>query len=187
MKKLLTLGLLLFLVFFGCNRESDITSPIGNNSIQEPHWLVSLPSNGLGVETVTSASKYCDGSKDNQIYIDAHIPGGQYGEVHVQSTLVIKKNSFSGFLTISTSIDDENLTTTFGPSYVFNQPLEYTLQLTGVDLTGINPNTVDFVYQAANGSIYPCEHDQIEFDFNNGRIKVQKAKIPHFSRYGFVN
>jgi hypothetical protein len=193
MKKLLTALAMLLVFFVGCSDQSSITEPTGSatnaqtSQYKEPNWLVSLPSSSLGVETVTSASKLCDGSKDNQIYIDKHIPGGPYGEVHVQSTLVIKKNSFSGFLTISTSIDDQNLTTTFGPSYVFNQPLEYTLQLEGVDLRGVDPKTVDFVYQSADGSIHTCQHDQIEFDFNNGRIKVQKALIPHFSRYGFVN
>jgi hypothetical protein len=90
-------------------------------------------------------------------------------------------------MTISTNIDDVNLLTTFGPSYVFNKPLEYTLLLQGLDLTGVNLANVKFVYQAADGSIHECESDGVDVDLNKGKVKVNKAKIPHFSRYGFAH
>jgi hypothetical protein len=79
-----------------------------------------------------------------------------------------------------------NLLTTFGPHYTFNEPLEYTLELKGVDLTGIDPDSIDFVYQGEDGTVYQCEYKSIEVKLNEGKVKVEKAKLPHFSRYGFV-
>ena len=181
MKNLLTLGLFLLLVFFGCKQESDITSPVGDNTIQKPNWLITLPSNGLGIETVHSASELIDGSKGGDVQLR-----GEFGEIKIDSRLHIFSGSFTGFLTISTHIDDVNCLTTFGPSYEFNTPLEYTLMFQGLDLTGVNPDDVKFVYQAADGSIHECESDGVDVDLNKGKLKVNKAKIPHFSRYGFV-
>ena len=182
MNKLLTLSLLLFLVFFGCNQESDITSPVGNSTIQEPNWLVSLPSNGLGTETIHTASELIDGVKGGDVQLR-----GTFNGIKIDSRLIIHAGSFTGSMVISTNIDDVNFLTTFGPSYVFNQPLEYTLMLQGLDLTGVNPDNVKFVYQAADGSIHECESDGVDVDLNKGKLKVNKAQIPHFSRYGFVN
>jgi hypothetical protein len=187
MRKLIALGLFSLLVFFGCNQESDITSPTGNNTTQEPNWLVSLTPNGLGTETIHSASALINGAQGGSVNFKGDFPGGPFGKVHVDSKLVIHSGSFTGSMVISTYIDDVNFLTTFGPSYIFNQPLEYTLLLQGLDLTGVNPDSVKFVYQASDGSIHECESDGVDVDLNKGKLKVNKAKIPHFSRYGFVN
>ena len=187
MKKLLTFLLLSALAFFGCNQESDITSPEGNTTIKEANWLVSLSSNGLGIETIHTSSKLIDGDKGGNVNFKGDFPGGPFDKIHVDSKLVIHSGSFTGSMEISTNIDDVNLLTTFGPSYVFNQPLEYTLLLQGLDLNGVNPENVKFVYQAADGSIHECESDGVDVDLNKGKVKVNKAIIPHFSRYGFVN
>ena len=114
-------------------------------------------------------------------------PGGPFGKIHVDSKLVILSGSFTGSMTISTNIDDVNFLTTFGPSYVFNKPLEYTLLLQGLNLNGVNPANVKFVWVATDGSIHECASDGVDVDLAKGKLKVNKAKIPHFSRYGFVN
>jgi hypothetical protein len=186
MKNLLTLGLFSLLVFFGCNQEADLISPEGDNTIQEPNWLVSL-SNDLGIETIHTASELIDGDKGGNVNFKGDFPGGPFDKIHVDSKLVIHSGSFTGSMVISTNIDDVNLLTTFGPSYVFNQPLEYTLLIQGIDLTGVNPEDVKFVYQASDGSIHECISDGVDVDLNKGKVKVNKAEIPHFSRYGFVN
>jgi hypothetical protein len=182
MKKVFTALIFSALVFFGCNQEPDITSPVGDNTIQEPNWLITLPPNGLGIETVYSASELIDGSKGGDVQLR-----GTFDGIKIDSRLHIHSDSFSGFLTISTHIDNVHCLTTFSPSFVFNTPLEYTLMFQELDLTGVNPDDVKFVYQAADGSIHECESDGVDVDLNKGKLKVNKAKIPHFSRYGFVN
>ena len=69
---------------------------------------------------------------------------------------------------------------------VFNKNLEYTLTYKGIDLTGVDPETVKFCYIASDGSIVEAENSGIEVHIEDGKIKVKKALIPHFSRYGWV-
>ncbi len=58
MKNLLTFSLLSFLFFFGCNHDSDVTSPT-NNQVK----LIPLPasSSGLNVETIYIESMEING------------------------------------------------------------------------------------------------------------------------------
>lgn len=187
MKTILITFVLMLLVAVGCTDQTSITSPEQSVQTQEPNWLVDLPSKGLGIETIYTASVLIKGSAGGSVNFKGDFPGGPFGKIHVDSKLVILSNSFTGSMVISSSIDDVNLLTTFGPSYVFDKPLEYTLLLQGLDLTGVNPASVKFVYQAADGSIHECESDGVDVDLSKGKLKVNKAKIPHFSRYGFVN
>ena len=187
MKKLLVFGLFSFLILFGCSEESDLTSPVGMNTIQEPNWLVSLPSTGLGIETIHTASALIEGIRGGNVNFKGDFVGGPFGKIHVDSKLVIPAGAFSGSMVISSNIDDVNCLTTFGPSFIFNQPLDYTLLLQGLDLTGVNPDSVKFVYQAADGTIHECQSDGVDVDLAKGKLKVNKAKIHHFSRYGFIN
>ena len=187
MKKLISTFAMLLLFAVGCTDQTNITSPEQSVQTQEPNWIVSLPSSSLGIETSHTASALIDGANGGSVTLKKDVPGGPFGKIQVDSRLVILSGSFSGSMTISTNIDDVNFLTTFGPSYVFNKPLEYTLLLQGLNLNGVNPANVKFVYQAADGSIHECVSDGVDVDLAKGKLKVNKAKIPHFSRYGFVN
>lgn len=173
------------LISFSCSDKSTVTSPVQSVQDQEPNWLVSIPSNSSTLKKLYSASELIDGSKGGHVDLNEEISGGPFGKINVVSKLEIKPGSFMGIFTISTDIDDEHLLTTFSPSYIFDIPLEYTLSIEGIDLTGIDPKHIDFVYQAEDGSIYPCEYKKIEIDVKHGKIKVEKAKLGHFSRYGW--
>ncbi len=70
---------------------------------------------------------------------------------------------------------------------VFNTPVQYTLTVSGLDLTGVNPDSLDFVYVAQNGSITGVEYDAITANVATGTLAVVNAQLEHFSRYGFVN
>ena len=186
MKKLITTITMLLLFATGCSDQIGITSPEQSVQTQEVNWLVSLPYKGLTVNSIHSASGLIDGSKGGDVDFKIEIPGGPFGKIKIDSKLDIEPNSFTGILTIFTEIDDVNLLTTFGPHYTFDKPLKYTLKLEGIDLTGVNPDSVDFVYQSEDGSIHQCEYSKLEVDLNQGKVKVENAKLPHFSRYGFV-
>lgn len=186
MKTFIATMTMLLLVAVGCNEQDNITSPEETIEQQEPNWLVSLPDKGFRLHKKHHASELIEGNKGGEVKLKDEIDGGPFGKIKVDSKLKANKNSFTGTLTISTEIDDSNLLTTFAPHYTFNEPLEYTLELEGVDLTGIDPDSVDFVYQAEDGSIHQCEYKSIKVELNKGKVKVDKAKLPHFSRYGFI-
>lgn len=187
MKKYLSTFAIVIFLIFGCTEQTTITSHEQSDQTNEPNWIVKLNSSGLGIETIHTASALIVGSKGGDVQLRKDIPGGPFGKIQIDSRLHIHAGSFSGSMTISTKIDDVNFITTFGPSYVFNRPLEYTLLLQGLDLTGVNPATVKFVYQAADGSIHQCQYSSIDVDLSRGKLKVNSAQIPHFSRYGFIN
>ncbi len=187
MKSIILSIIVLLLISIGCSEQASLNSPELTVQKQEPNWLVSLPDNGFKLSKKYSASELIDGSKGGEVKLKDEIDGGPFGKIKVDSKLKANKNSFTGTLTISTEIDDINLLTTFGPAYVFDQPLEYDLKLEGIDLKGIiSSNDLDFVYQSSNGTIHQCEYDKIDVDLNKGKIEVKKAKLPHFSRYGFI-
>ena len=69
----------------------------------------------------------------------------------------------------------------------FNRIVKYTITISGIDLSGVNPNTLDFVYVAQDGSIHQIVYDSIYMNAASGILKVTNAQLNHFSRYGFVN
>ena len=73
----------------------------------------------------------------------------------------------------------------FSPSSVFNIPLVLNLKITGVDLTGINPNDINFYYFAQDGSVFSVQNDGITIVPQTGTLEITNAKLPHFSRYGW--
>ena len=188
MKKLLTLSLLSFLLFFGCNQDSEVTSPV-NNSPNSQLKLISLPapSGGLGVETLVTRYKEIDGHDGGEFEADFRYQGGPYGYIDVDSDLDFDDHSFEGTKVISQTLDTDFALITFGPSMQFNKSVEYDLRIEGLDLSNVNPETLDFVYIDANGNMYSVDYDYVTMDASSGMLKVKNAELNHFSRYGFVN
>ena len=188
MKKLLTFSLLSFLLFFGCNQESEITSPV-DNSPNSQLKLISLPtpSGGLNIENDYTAYKSIDGSVGGSFWASYSYKGGPNNMVYMTSGLNFPANSFTGTKNISQTFSSTGASMVFGPPMQFNTTVYYSLKIGGLDLTGVNPETLDFVYIDANGNMHPCEYDYVMMDENSGTLMVRKAKLNHFSRYGFVN
>jgi len=187
MKKLLTLSLLSFLLFFGCNQESEITSPV-DNSPNSQLKLISLPipSNGLAVESGHTVYKYINGQKGGNFYAEYGYQS-YTGMIYQSSYLVFEPGAFYGYKNISKTFNTTGASMIFGPSMQFQGEVKYTYKVTGLDLSGVDPNTLDFVYIDANGNMIPVEYDHIAMAQSSGTLAVYGAKLPHFSRYGFVN
>ena len=47
-------------------------------------------------------------------------------------------------------------------------------------------DSVLFVYENPNGSMEPVLSKEVSMNYNFGRLRVNNAKISHFSRYGFI-
>ena len=186
MKKLLTFLLLSALAFFGCNQESEITSPVNTGTNTQLKLItLPLPSSGLTIDAQTF-TKYINGYYGGVFSAEYHYQSYS-GTVSQYSTLDFSNGAFSGTKEISQTFNTGGAAMEFGPSMQFQADVEYSYKITGVDLTGVNPNTLDFVYIDSNGNMYPVEYESVSMDENTGMLKVVAAKIPHFSRYGFVN
>lgn len=185
MKQLISFLFLALLLILGCEQVTEVNTPQAQILNKQ---LVSLPTpTGLMVEDIHTEYKDIDGATGGWFVEDFTYEGGPTGNVYFHSVLHFYANSFSGTQTISQSFDTETAALNFGPSMQFNVPVDYTLTITGLDLTGVNPNTLDFVYIDANGNMYAVQKDYVYMDANIGLLKVKNAKLNHFSRYGFVN
>jgi len=189
MKHFISFLFVTLLLILGCEQVTEVNSPV--KAPQERilnKQLINLPTPiGLGVEDLHTEYKDITGSTGGWFSEEFTFEGGPNGNVYFQSTLHFYANSFSGTQTISQTFNTETAAITFGPSMQFNVPVDYTLTITGLDLTGVNPNTLDFVYIDANGNMYAVQKEYVTLDLSTGMLKVKNAKLNHFSRYGFVN
>ena len=188
MKNLLILSLFSIILFLGCNQETEITSPADNLDNQQ-YKLIPLPANssGLNIETLYTQSKDINGKYGGDFNADFSYQGGPFGLVTVESDLDFSPYSFQGTVNISQTLDSDYAVVSFAPSMQFYVPVEYDLKITGLDLSNVNPATLEFVYIANDGTIYNCEYDSMTMDVSTGTIIVDDAELEHFSRYGFVN
>jgi hypothetical protein len=185
MKHLISFLFVTLLLTLGCEQVTDVNSPPEQIFNKQ---LINLPTpTGLGVEDLHTEYKDINGSSGGWFSEAFTYQGGINGTVSINSTLHFYANSFTGTKTISQTFDTETAAITFGPSMQFNVPVYYTLTITGVDLTGVNPNTLDFVYIDANGNMFAVQKDYVTMDLGTGLLKVKNARLDHFSRYGFVN
>ncbi len=186
MKKYISIIAVLSLFVIGCSNESVISpnSVSGENSYK----VIRLPlSTGMQVNKIYSDSKVIDGSVGGTLSLAGSYAGGPFGTVTVNSTLVFPAGSYSGTKTLSMTADDQYCASTFLPGMSFAKAGIYNITYTGVDLTGINPSSVKFVYLKQDGTLEYPVHEGITVESNIGKISVKNAKLNHFSRYGFVN
>jgi hypothetical protein len=186
MKKLLTIKLLLLALLFGCNPDANITSPEGTATTHQLKLIQMPVPQGLSVETVYTESKYINGYNGGT-FAEQFTYQSSTGTVTVNSQLVFPSYAFSGGKTITQTFNTETASLEFGPAMVFNNPVKYTLTVSGLDLSNVNPNTLDFVYVAQDGSFTGVVYDSINMNVSTGTLQVVNAQLNHFSRYGFVN
>ena len=187
MKKILSVAAVLMVLFVGCSEQMSVNSPVGKVNTEEPNWIALPQAEGMQVNEIVSILKTIDGSKGGSIELNNIYWGGTFGTVTLTSSLAFPKDSHKGKVTFTVSHDDVTCVSTFGPSYTFQKNLILNVKYTGVNLTGINPSTVKFAYLASDGSVQIAQHEGITVDASTGTLSVKNAKIPHFSRYGFVN
>jgi len=186
MKSLIFSLLLISLVLLGCTDSTDfLTDPV--KSYPE---LVKLPprsSSSLSVETVFSVSQTIDGDQGGTIILDESYEAENGETVTIYGKLKIPKHAFQGTETITMSVDDEYAAVHFEPAMVFNQKLKLDLEFTGLDLEnmGFEDGEWDFAFISDDGEIEIVKKDGVEIDIDEGELSVEKAKLHHFSRYGW--
>jgi ubiquitin len=189
MKKIFLLFFAITLVFWGCNKQDTILEPsseykssgvASKNSVQSLQ-LISLPlSLRKSSEGSLFVSKRISGKRGGELeleYSDRHI--------EIKAHLTVPSYAFDGSKNISMQLSDAATEVNFAPSMEFSNPLQLDLEYEGVNLSGIDPKSVRFVYLNPNGQYDSVQYDNIVVDADKGILKVEGAVIPHFSRFGF--
>jgi len=187
MKYLQSLLLVFLLFFLGCDLVTDINTPPEN--ILNKQMIKLPPRSGLSVENTFSVTKTIEGNKGGEIKLDEEYIALNGETVKIDAKLKIKKHAFEGTVDITLTVDDEYAAVSFTPAMVFDIPADLDLKFEGIDLAPLNLATgdYDFVFIDDYGNIEVVEYNALHVDESKSKIWVSKAKLNHFSRYGFVN
>lgn len=187
MQKLYYLVAILLLTFSGCMQESNITGPVNHANKNQAKTIIMLPSKAdLNVENVFSTSDDISGYVGGEIHLVKSYVSNSGQTVTVDCKLTVPaNNSFSGTRDITMEVSNE-AGVDFYPSMTFNQPVILNYTITGLDLTGVDPNDVGFYYVDTNGNLTATENDGVSVDVSTGTLKVFNAELPHFSRWAYA-
>ena len=206
MKNILTTLLLSTLLLVGCtDNSSDLTSSDVEISQQStsPNW-VKLPSDlekDFGVETEYSASKLIKGNKGGTIKLKVrlHQHGSEFGDhFEIKAKVKVDKHSFPDdeerLFTITMDPNNAYLNISPSPS-ILDKHIKVDWEIKGIDVSGITPETFDFLYVGDNSEMLETTKEELTVDYDKHKIKVKRAKIhpissqnsPGGSRYGFVH
>ena len=180
MKKVLLLFIPVILFIAGCS-QSDL-SPTSPVPVVQKSLIQLPPGNTPRVEDIFSASEIIEGSKGGMVKMNESYDSPN-GTVTIKAKLKIPKNAFSGTEDIEYQIHSEDGSIDFYPGMSFDKDLIYDLKFTGLDLSGIDPDQVRFMYVDEVGNTYPVEYSDLIVNVDRGVLEVKNAVITHFSRY----
>lgn len=184
MKNLLYLFIFFSVIFGGCEDKPDLSTKPDNTKKVES---IKLPARtGTAFNKVFYMEKTINGATGGEILLDETYPGGPFGRVRVYSHIQFPPNSFNGQVTFSMTISDDEAVLTFLPSKTFNTPALLDVSFEGLDLSTVDPATVNFYYLNDDGSTENVTRSNLTVDKNRGRLLLDDAVIPHFTRLGFA-
>jgi hypothetical protein len=180
---LLLLSLAIILIINGCSHNEPSSSSIQGEKIAKQ---IPLPEDSTGeLNHLFFDTEVIDGHTGGILLINESYHGIN-GMVHIKLMLKIPVNAFEGTETITAQVNDQYAEVDFSPTMVFENPPQLDLTFTGLDLSGVDPDLVDFVYLAPDGSTQSVQRDSLGVGLSDGTIYVKKALINHFSRYIFT-
>lgn len=184
MKKVLFSILFAGLLLGGCTDINNSLPPAQNGNHGK---LFKMPAAvDMTTETTFSASQNISGSSGGNLQLSGSYQGIS-GLVTVQATLNVPSNAYPGEKVLYVANSDAFAEVDFNPTLSFDAPVLLTLTVSGLDLTGVNPADVGFVYISDNGSYTePVSYDDLTVNMTNGTLKVTNAHLSHFSRYAFT-
>jgi hypothetical protein len=180
MKKLILLLIPVMLIIAGCSQSIlEPTAPaleVQKSVIQLP------PPSSLSIENVYEVSEEIDGSRGGMVKMNESYSSGS-GLVTIKAKLKIPQDAFSGTETIGYLVSGSDGSIDFSPGMSFNKDLQFDIRFTGLDLSGINPDEIHFMYMDPDGTTHPVEYSSLTVDLDRGVLEVKDAVISHFSRY----
>ena len=179
----------LLLIFTACQNDSPVVGPELSGSTYtaqaEPNWI-GLPKPAQNsLAKVFATSEFITVADGGQLVIDETYVSETGSTVETYSSISFAPGCVQQDVQISMEIDDETGVSTFLPHQFFNFPAILNQTFTGLDLSGVDVNTIELYYLATDGNyeVMPC--DQLLIDAAAGTITVVNGRIPHFSTFGF--
>jgi hypothetical protein len=193
--KTLSWGLLLIVVFIlGCEETSNIIDPVNTsvsanyNKITDfDYELIPLPPKSpLWIDSIFTISQMIDGNVGGRIIMEKYYIAANGDSINIFADLQIPAGAFTGTENISITVDSEYAAIHFFPSMVFADTLRLFQSFRGLDLSNYSNATLDFVFIDNEGNIELIKKNGCQINIPQGFVRVQNAKLLHFSRYGWV-
>jgi hypothetical protein len=179
------------ILFTGCEKTEPLGPITGiekveeNSSNQAPFQILRFGDVNNSFEKVSSKSSWITVQRGGHAVL---IHRGEEN-LRVFSKLSVRPNSISEDAEVSLTIDDQNfmgcVDVQLEPyGITFNKPAYLNILASGLDLSCIDPNSLDIFYlNEDTGEWERMERDGFLVFPNLGRILVINAKVHHFSRY----
>jgi hypothetical protein len=188
MKTILTVLMAAIVFLFGCDTSSDLTvNPAEDNSNTQVFKLIPLPKkSALWMDSVFTISQLIDGSVGGRIIMANYYISETGDSVEFEVDLRIPAGAFQGSETITITVDSDSAAVHFYPEMVFSEELRLFQSFEGLNLEYMQTGTIDFVYMCNDGSIELIKKNGTQIVVPQGIVRVQNAKLLHFSRYGWI-
>ena len=193
MKTASTILLVALLFLSGCDTSPDLSiNSIDNNlqgslSKEVQYELIPLPPKSpVWLDSVFTMSKAINGSVGGRMIMEKYYISADGDSVIIGVDLRIPAGAFQGNKTIKIVLDDEYAAFHFYPQMGFDDTLRLFQHFKGINLEQYPTGTFDFVYISDNGSVELIKKNGTQIIVPQGIVRVQNAKLVHFSRYGWV-
>lgn len=189
MKVIISILIFSFLILWGCDSGQDLL--VDSNKINSTEYStfekIQLPNrSSFWMDSVITMSQTIDGAVGGRMIMDKYYIAENGDSVKVKVDLRIPAGAFTGTKTITITVDQTDAAVHFYPEMVFDDTLRLFQSFEGVNLDNYKTGTIDFVYIRDDGSIELIKKNGTQIILPQGIMRVQNAKLNHFSRYGWV-
>lgn len=192
--KFLSIILLAAALFWGgCEPSNDQVVNVPDNISSSALFLnvncelVPLPQKSpLWNDSILTMSKEIDGSVGGKMLMQKYYIADTGDSIFIKADLTIPAGAFNGTKIISMTVDSEYAVIHFSPEMVFADTLRLFQAFEGLRLEEYPTGTIDFVYVSSNGTVELIKKNGIQIVVPQGIVRVQNAKLLHFSRYGWI-
>lgn len=193
MKTILTVLMAAFVFLFGCDTSNDSSVNSSENNFSKsstcltPYQQITLPNkSSLWADSIFTMSQAIDGSVGGRMIMEKYYIAYDGDSIIMKADLRIPGGAFQGSETITITVDSDSAVVHFYPEMVFADTLRLFQSFEGLHLENYSTGTLDFVFIRDDGSIELIKKNGLQVVKPQGIVRVQNAKLLHFSRYGWI-
>ncbi len=193
MKTILTVLMIATVLLIGCDTSSDLAVNPSENSFSKPstcltpYEQIPLPNkSSLWADSLFTMSQAIDGSVGGRMIMEKYYIADDGDSIILKADLRIPQFAFKGIKTITMTFDTKYAAVHFYPEMVFADTLRLFQSFEGLHLENYSTGTLDFVFIRDDGSIELIKKNGIQIVVPQGIVRVQNAKLLHFSKYGWI-
>lgn len=193
MKTISAILMVTLVLLLGCDTSTDLS--VNNHEIDFSKPSICLPlyeniplpnKSPFWQDSVFTMSQIIDGSVGGRMIMEKFYISDLGDSVIIEADLRIPPGAFRGTKTITMTVDDEYAAIHFYPAMVFKDTLRLFQSFKGLNLENYPTGTIDFVFISDDGSTELIKKNGVQVVVPQGIVRIQNAKLLHFSRYGWV-